>query len=206
MTISGNLVSDGMGIRSCNWGSDCGATATNVYWGNPNGPVSPSGNPMACGAVTYSPWYVDSSDTTTASSDVFSGFLANCDGSQTPDQALNAAQTDMQTASSNYSMTIAGQQIDCGNGYQDVCAEITRERTCYSAAQSVAWSNVSIAGVPAQTPDTGSASDVIGAWLSTAANSLLKRIGDAIPFVGEIYSAIGLYHSLTNAANTCLHA
>ena len=53
LSFRGSLVSDQMGIESCDWGtSTCGVDAAFSYWGSSNGPAG-----LACGQVTVNPWY-----------------------------------------------------------------------------------------------------------------------------------------------------
>jgi len=193
-------------VHACNWNGFCGVTARNVYWGSSAGPTPSGSQPQACGAVDYSPWYVDSSLSTTASAGIFSGYLPNCDGSPTPDQVLNAQQSELQTSQSTFTLKVAGQQIDCGNGFQDVCAEIQRETTCYAAASGVAWQNVSLGGIPAQAPIEGTAWDVVGRWLGTANSFAAQTAGAIIGLGRQVFRAASLYGQLTSAYNTCVNA
>jgi hypothetical protein len=123
--------------------------------------------------------------------------VSNCDQSASPASQLA-------TAKANFNSTIAGQQIDCSDGFQDVCAEIQREQSCYTSAESVAWSHVTVAGIPAMPPTSGSVTDVVSHWLGTAENSVVSTMGNVLGFANNVANVVDLYGQLGSAYNSCV--
>jgi hypothetical protein len=119
VAIRGKVLNSIVGVQTCNWqsGADCAVDATNVDWGSAAGPFADPAPPRVCGAVTVDPWVGED-----PSAQAYMFGSENCDGSKTPDQQA-------QDASTTYYQAIAGEEIDCGNGFQDACAAIRPLRT-----------------------------------------------------------------------------
>jgi hypothetical protein len=191
LSLRGQLSGDTYDVAACDWGAGCSVDAAYVNWGTSAGPF-PSGQPsLACGAVTVTPWIGADSSVT---SNLWA--VGNCDGTNSPSTALATAQDNFNTA-------IAGLQIDCSGDMESACQQIQTDQACYSSLEQVAWSNVSIGGIPATPPDNGDVADVFNSWLETAENPVLSGLGYVSDFGKDIYQAVDLYSQLTSAYNSC---
>jgi hypothetical protein len=190
LTVRGTLEDNAQGILACSWADSCSVDAAYVDWG-PAGPFPAGGSALVCGAVTVTPWVG-------AAPGVNSNFWAsaNCDGSDSP-------ATQLADAESGYNQTIADQQIDCSDGFQQVCDEIKTEQSCYSAAEKLAWNNVTIAGIPATPPDNSSVGDVVDSWMSSAENEVVSTLGDVLGFAKDMKGVLTLYQQLDSAYSSC---
>jgi hypothetical protein len=56
--------------------------------------------------------------------------IHNCDGTDTPPEALTAAQD-------SYNETIAGSQVDCSGGIQPACQEEQTTEVCFTSLEHV---------------------------------------------------------------------
>ena len=83
-------MNDEMGVESCDWGDGCTVDAAYSYWGSADGPTPSGSKALACGAVTVSPYLTSSGGTPSPYDDNALG-IANCDGTQSPDDALSQA-------------------------------------------------------------------------------------------------------------------
>jgi hypothetical protein len=189
--IRGSLRDFVTGISACNWGSDCSVDATNVDWGTgTSGPFPSNRDPLACGAILVSPWIGS-----TRAASLWS--VQNCGGQQPLPDA------DLANAEAGYNQLISSLQIDCSGDYQEACDAIAQHQACYSAAERIAWQNVSVAGIPATPPDTGTVVDAVGDWLRASQNATMNAIGYVQGFVGGVVRAVKLYVDLTNAFHSC---
>ena len=191
VAFRGTLENVGNGIQACDWSSSaCSVDAAYSYWGSSDGPFPGGHAPLACGAVTVSPWYTTLALTTTNSgTDVFG--VGNCDGSSSPESQLN-------TASQNYSNAIAQEGIQCGDGFEDACQAIQQAQACLSGADSVAESQ---SPFPLSTPDD--AVGTLGDALSTAENTLVSTFGEVLSFAVDIKGVGTTVVALANAYNSC---
>jgi len=191
LSLRGALNGDGYDITACNWGNGCTVDAAYVDWGTSAGPFPSGKPPLACGAVTVTPW-------TDAGPDVSSNLWAvqNCNGSSTPSEGLTAAQN-------SFNETIAGEQVDCSGGMQSACQEMQTYEACYANLEQIAWNHVSIGGVPATPPDNGDVEGVFNSWLETADIPVVSSIADVKEFGDDISDVVDLYSELTSAYNTC---
>jgi hypothetical protein len=117
--------------------------------------------------------------------------VGNCDGSSSPESQLN-------TASQNYSNAIAQEGIQCGDGFEDACQAIQQAQACLSGADSVAESQ---SPFPLSTPDD--AVGTLGDALSTAENTLVSTFGEVLSFAVDIKGVGTTVVALANAYNSC---
>jgi hypothetical protein len=186
-TFRGTFTDNTMDISACDWNSttSCGVDAAYTNWGDGSTGPFPASGPLVCGAVTVSPWLPGGSQ-----SDVFGD--GNCDGSTTPDNVLASAEQ-------NYSDGIAGEQIQCDDGFQDACQAIQTAEACLSAAYGLAESQS-----PFTLPALGG--DVVDAgsnWLESQEESVVSSLGAVTEFVGDMLGAVGTILDIASAYNQC---
>ncbi|WP_211841777.1 beta strand repeat-containing protein [Rudaeicoccus suwonensis] len=190
----GEAIGDGQGVVACDWATTggCGVDAAYVNWGTA-GPTSATSTPYVCGSVTVSPW--NGGPASTAPS-MFA--VPNCDGSPTPG-------TQLASAGQQYDQAIADAQIQCDDGFQDVCAEIQQSQQCLSAAQKLAAESFP---VPVTPTDTASAfgSQVVSqgsAYLSKSESQALSTIGKTTGFIGQFLGVVTDIVNIASAYNSC---
>ena len=192
LSLRGTLSGDGYGVSACDWGNGCSVDAAYVDWGDAGRwpfPFRAAAAGVRC--RHRDPW---TGEDPSASPDLWA--VANCDGRYSPPQNLATAQD-------NFNQTIAGLQIDCSGDMQTACQQIQTDEACYSSLEDVAWSNVSIAGIPATPPDNGDVAGVFVSWMETAEKPVVSTLASAADFGRNIYQAVDLYDQLTDAYNTC---
>jgi hypothetical protein len=194
LSFRGNLENDQMGVESCNWGGTCTVDAAYSYWGSANGPSPSGGAPLACGAVTVSPWLTSSGGSFTTNDSDSIG-IGDCGGSpsQSPDQVLSAAE-------SSYGIAIGNEQIDCGNGFQDACQVIEQSQACLSAAWGLAGGSS-----PFTLPAVGG--DIVSAgssWLESSESAVVSDIGSVLGFSGDVVGLVVTTLGIASAYNQCV--
>jgi len=179
-------------IRSCNWGDGCSIDAAYTDWGSAAGPFQASGNTV-CGQVTVSPWI----NGPATSSDIFA--IKNCNGSPNPEEQLN-------DTIQRYQQLADSRQIQCDEGFEDVCQQISRTFACVDAAVGLAMSNS-----PFPTPGS-SPSETAGTFIgdyTSASSTYVNGIEEAAPaafslnVANQLTSVLGIFSALNNAYNNC---
>lgn len=120
----------------------------------------------------------------------------NCDGSPTPGQAWNNAEQWR-------AQRLNELGIDCSGGFQEACDLIKAYQDCYAAATDLAWKHVTVGGIPAQVPDTGTVVDVTKDWLKAASSRVISTAGAVLGFGLQVVGVGNLYSDLIGAANQC---
>ncbi|MGD0834272.1 MAG: hypothetical protein ABSA40_07595, partial [Candidatus Dormibacteria bacterium] len=191
LAFRGAFLGVSTGVQACDWGSlACSVDAAYSYWGSPAGPFPSGQSALACGAVTVSSWYTSPDLTGTASGDDPFG-VANCDGSSTPD-------TQLSTASGNYSDAMAQEGIDCGDGFEDACQAMQQAQVCLSGAVSVADGQ---SPFPFSTPDDAVSS--LGDALASSEDPAVSSLGNVLGFGVDIVGVGATVLDLATAYNTC---
>jgi len=180
----------GLGISACNWSEKtCLVDAAYTDWG-PAGPVHGDGKPLVCGSVTVEPWVGEGGTVSK-----FFG-STNCDGSPSPDTQLTQAQD-------SYSSALATKQTDCTGGSVVACAAIQTAQQCLAAAQQTAWSHVTVPGLPATPPVTGSVLDLTQSWLQTTESPVIAGADAVLEFGRQVLDLVTLYQELASAYTSC---
>ena len=180
VSIRGTIQGATYGVSACDWGGSCSVDVSHVNWGTSAGPFPTSGT-LVCGAVATDPWSGQASNPSTP-------YLSrNCGGSPSPSERLAAA-------SQRGDQYVAGEQIDCSNGFEDACDAIARYQRCVAAAVSVAQT---------QYPGTS------GETATEAGQSLVLNTLDALrdqlsASVGSIVRVAANGAKILGAANTVL--
>jgi hypothetical protein len=192
VSFHGSLENVENGIQACAWATldgaspQCFVDATYSTW--PGGSPSATGKPLACGAVSVSPWIGE--DPPTAS--LFG--VGNCDGIVTPDKTLLDSYV-------SYSKGLASVQIDCSNGFEDACNLIQQHQQCLSAATTLAWDHVTVAGIaPVGITDL---EGEVGGWMEQSTDGGLYAAGTFTKYAANVTQILFLYTDLTAAYNSC---
>lgn len=191
VTLRGNLENDHEGVRACSWESlACSMDAAYTYWGSAEGPFPSDAKPLACGAVTTSPYLTSESGGSSTDGSVFGA--TNCDGAPTPEEQFDSAQQE-------YSDELAGEQISCGEGFEEACKEIEATEKCLGAATSLAQESSPF-------DFSNEATDVAadgGEFLENLESDTVSTFGDVAHFGGEIVGAVGTILDAAKAYSQC---
>jgi hypothetical protein len=189
-TLRVDFLDDTQDVDACVWGSsDCSVDATYSYWGNTDGPVPSGQSPLACGAVSLSPWYTSLSHSSTAASPIFAD--GNCDGRPTPDEALASAQ---QAAA----IWLAEQESQCAQDGDSACEVVQQYLACFAAIVALARS---AAGFP-----FSGATDVVGAgatFLEASADAVIETAGYVLDYASAIIGVATTIYQVVSAYQTC---
>jgi hypothetical protein len=95
--------------------------------------------------------------------------------------------------------------VQCGDGYQDFCAEAQTALTCLSAAEGVAEANSPIPLTDEQTAGAfaSEANDKLSTYLADSADQAVSDIGKVTGFAGQILGVVNTISSLASAYNQC---
>jgi hypothetical protein len=118
VSYRGSFVDVLRAITACDWNTACAVDAAFTSWNGDDGPFRAI--PLACGAVTVSPWLPSKEARPT-----FDG--GNCDGFSTPDLPLMVAAAAFQ---SNTNTLTAG----CASGHPEACAANEARYACLTTA------------------------------------------------------------------------
>lgn len=190
VSLRGSVKDSRRGVAAYDWNTNCTVDAAYVDWG-PAGPLSGGSPALVCGAVTVTPWPPVSD-----SGSLNLWAVGNCSPTASPEAELAAAKA-------RYEHTIDLAEIDCSGGMHDACDAMRRHQQCYEAAEELAWSHVTVAGIPADLPDTSSVTDVVSAWMKTAESETVKTLGEVIEFADKIIDVMDLCIDLTKAYKSC---
>jgi len=180
-------------IASCKWSQNCNVDAAYTNWGSSNGPFLSNGNAVVCGRVTVSPWTSGGS----SANDMFS--IKNCDNSPTPSEQLSAS---IQT----YQQAVNNSKIQCDNGFQDACQQISRTFACVDAAIGLATTN---APFPLPSSSASESAATYAGDMVSASSTYINGIEEASPaafsasVMGGVASVLGIFTGLINAYNSC---
>lgn len=190
----------GKDIQACNWGATgcAGVDAAYNDWGSTDGPLStnPDDN-LVCGAVTIGPWVHGGNTYNETNPNLYD--VRNCDNSETPDSILD-------DAISGFQSSLSGDEIDCGNSYQDACDAIDSAYACLGGAMSVAQSSS-----PWPLPGSSDASEVNafgGLVRSSAATymtsqEIVSPSGFALGFFNDLVGTAGTLLTMASAYSSC---
>jgi hypothetical protein len=195
VTLRANLREVTDGVTACDWApTDCTVDATHTSWGTSAaaGPFPAGAAALVCGAVLVSPWVGETGTQTSAFGS------QNCDGSPTPDEQESLA-------AQNFDQAVANDEIDCSDGFQDVCADIESAQQCLSAAEGVAQdsSPIPLTGKQAATDFGSEAVSGLSGYLAQSASAVVSSIGQVTGFAGQILGAAGTIIDLAQAYNQC---
>jgi hypothetical protein len=136
VSFRGALYSDGFGIDACAWGSgQCGVDAAYTYWGSSAGPFPAGQPPLACGAVTTSPYLTaQNTEATVTSLSAFS--TTDCGGTTTLEQEFSSV------VQANTEAVAAGES-ECAKYFAElhepgVCEVAAIDQRCLTAAAELA--------------------------------------------------------------------
>ena len=189
LNFRGSLVDDPVGVSSCDWGTtSCAVDASYTYWGNPSGPGEESdGSPSVCGAVWTSPYYNNS---TLSSSTTAPTFGTNCDGSPTPDQQIASAE---QTEGDEISTL----QLECETE-QSACQQLQSDNSCLTGLIAV--------GESASEYSFSGASDVVSGgeeFLGENAPETVSNVATGAAFIDDVVSAVDTIRSIASDILSC---
>ena len=188
--LRASLSNDTEGVTACSWGtSGCSVDAAYTYWGSSSGPNSGGSSASSCGQVILSPYFTDSSETSTAS---VNQFESDCGSTSSPVDEYSAAQT-------AYDQRLSTEQALCNGNppLQDACQAYQQMQACTAAALSLAESNsgVSFSYITAVS--------TLGDQLAQAASQVVSTIGKVLSYSLQIVGVFGIFSSLVNAYQTC---
>jgi len=189
-SIRGRFESDQTDVTACDWGQECAVDAAYSYWGSSQGPY-PTGDkePLACGAVTATPYRTNSSGTKTANGS--SPFEERC-GGEAPDERLASAQSDA-------SEWEGIESIRCGEGLKEACEAIEIYEKCLGAAAELAQESSPFTfsnGVQDVAQDGAS-------WLETSETTAVQAIGSVASFGLQLIGAVHTIIDVANAFDSC---
>ncbi len=206
ISVRGSLVGDEAGVRACDWGAEgCAVDAAYSYWGSPGGPTPSGKEARACGMVTLDPYETAVGGSTVATT----GQTSNCDGSATPWEALETAQTRLNER-------IGHEENECSAYGEPACKEIneTIERTfrCLSGAFETGASQLPFSPANPFTKGAKGAKWQSGAsmlrgaaidWLSKSSIPVLHDVGEVASRASEITGLAQTFVTLARAYESC---
>ena len=193
IAVRASLDDVGLGIHGCDWDSvACSVDAAYTFWGSSAGPFPGGQQPaLACGAVTVSPWYTTSALTTTASGSTNPFGISNCDGSTTPD-------FDLANATFAFNAEIANEQIDCGDGFQEICQLIQEQQSCLSTATQIADGES-----PFPLTSTSDVVSTLGNGLAQLESPIVSGFGEIVSLATNVFGVLRTLSSLSAAYQMC---
>ena len=110
----------------------------------------------------------------------------------------------MDSAENTYTIRLNGVQVSCDGGFEQACQMAQRMMSCLASAQSLAWKNLSVGGIPAQVPtDYGSIAGTVGTWYSASRDALNGTLQLLQSFAVNILHFVDLFSELARAYAAC---
>jgi hypothetical protein len=189
VAVRGIFRHDETGVEACGWRESCSVDAAYVYWGNAEGPFPHSGESLACGAVTASP-YLSTEEGATSDTEPLG--TPECHGATSPLEQFNASQA----AAGKH---IGEEGIRCDEGFEEACQIIHMYEQCLGAATQLARSNAP--DIPFSQP--GDVAGTAGDFLQESEHLVVSSAGQILSFASAATEAYHAISSISTAYSSC---